>query len=353
MAQADRISGDRASRPRLRQAGYPPAQLTRFVKPLPGPAPLIERSGAGGYRVRSGEQIEALLGAAYAEPPEAAGCIGGLHRVAAYLAEGNLPLAMIAAVRLRLGEIPEDRIERLARADSLLKANFNPNEPRDDRGRWTDDVEGDFILDDPGEEGSAGSNAAPTRPRPPRAAAVQPSRAPGSTIPNADFRNRLAIAEGSAKHQNFGYDEVNNSNNPNLIALGRYQLTPVALRAAGMMDRDGGWTGKYGVHSRAAFLADPEAQEQALSDYLHDLERQLRANGAFAHIGETIDGLSARFPVTHAGILAAAHREGAGATVDYLNRVKANSFTSERLHLKPADRPVETRLRTFSAARYE
>ncbi len=92
-----------------------------------------------------------------------------------------------------------------------------------------------------------------------------------------------------------------------------------------MMDRAGGWTGKYGVHSRAAFLADPEAQEQALSDYLHDLERQLRANGAFADIGETIDGLSARFPVTHAGILAAAHREGAGATVDYLNRVKANA----------------------------
>ncbi len=122
-----------------------------------GPAPLIERSGAGGYRVRSGDQIEALLGAAYAEPPEAAGCIGGLHRVAAYLAEGNLPLAMIAAVRLRLGEIAEDRIERLARADFLLKANFNPDEPRDDRGRWTDDVAGDFILDDPGEEGSAGS----------------------------------------------------------------------------------------------------------------------------------------------------------------------------------------------------
>jgi hypothetical protein len=147
---------------------------------------------------------------------------------------------------------------------------------------------------------------------------------------------------------------VYNSTDPDRIALGRYQLTPVALQAAGMMDRNGNWTGKYGIHSRAEFLANPEAQERALSGYLDDNERQLKANGAFAHIGETIvDGLKARFPVTRAGIMAAAHREGAPATKDYLTRIKANRLTSKGLPLKPPDRPIETRLRTFSETSYK
>jgi hypothetical protein len=130
-------------------------------------------------------------------------------------------------------------------------------------------------------------------------------------------------------------------------------MAPLALLAAGMWDANGNWTGKYGIHSRAEFLADREAQENVLSDYLVATERQLRATGAFAHVGETIDGLKARFPVTRAGIIAAAHREGATATADYLDRVAAHGFTSRGLVLKPQDRPIETRLRTFAAAAYE
>lgn len=62
---------------------------------------------------------------------------------------------------------------------------------------------------------------------------------------------------------------------------------------------------------------------------------------------------SARFLVTRAGIIAAAHREGARRTADYLERVKANGLTSKGLRLKPEDLPIETRLRTFSGAHYE
>lgn len=94
------------------------------------------------------------------------------------------------------------------------------------------------------------------------------------------------------------------------------------------MDRAGNWTGKYGVHSPAEFLADPEAQENALTDYLNDNIRLLHANDAVAYIGETIDGLKARFPVTLAGLIAAAHREGAPATAHYLDRIAAKRFTS-------------------------
>jgi len=48
-----------------------------------------------------------------------------------------------------------------------------------------------------------------------------------------------------------------------------------------MTDRNGQWTGKYGIHSQAEFLGDPDAQEKALTDYLADLDRQLHANGAY------------------------------------------------------------------------
>jgi hypothetical protein len=201
----------------------------------------------------------------------------------------------------------------------------------------------------PTSSGSSGSDTIPTS-----AGGYGPaiSRA-WENYPNADFRNRLAEAEGSAKHADFGYGEVHNSANPRRIALGRYQMTPVAMQEAGMFDHYGNWTGKYGVHSQAEFLANPDAQEKALTDYLDDNERQLRANGAFTHIGETIDGLKARFPVTRAGIMAAAHREGAPAAADYLDRVHAHGLSSKGLSLKAPDRPIETRLRTFSKARYE
>jgi hypothetical protein len=186
-----------------------------------GSAALIERDEHRSYRIRTAAEIEALLAAAYETPPDLAGCLAGLDNVSADLLAGHVALAQIRALQLRLFEIPEDRLDLLARADRLLKANFDPAEPRDRQGRWTDDN-----------------------------------------------------------------------------------------------------------------------------------ERQLKANGAFAHIGETIDGLKARFPVTRAGVMAAAHREGAPATKDYLTRIKANRLTSKGLPLKPPDRPIETRLRTFSETSY-
>ncbi len=59
-------------------------------------------------------------------------------------------------------------------------------------------------------------------------------------------------------------------------ALERCQMIPDALSAAGMTDANGNWNGKYCIHTRAEFLADPEAQEEAVTDFLDDTERQLR-----------------------------------------------------------------------------
>lgn len=130
-------------------------------------------------------------------------------------------------------------------------------------------------------------------------------------------------------------------------------MLPDALRAAGMLDTPGNWTGKYGIRSGAQFLASPDAQERALTDFLNDTERQLRALGAFAFIGTTIDGRRGRFTVTRAGLVAASHRQGAPATRDYLIMLQENGFSSTRAPLTHRALRVETRLRTFAGASYD
>ncbi len=116
----------------------------------------------------------------------------------------------------------------------------------DRQGRWTR------------EHGRRHDHADTSR-RPVPKAVSAPAARVWESRPNAEFRNRLATAEGNAHKPNFGYEEVNEKAG----ALGFYQMTPVALQATGMTDANGSWTGKYGVHSRAEFLTNPEAQENA------------------------------------------------------------------------------------------
>jgi hypothetical protein len=61
----------------------------------------------------------------------------GLDVLAQALNRGDLGLAMIAAVQLKLPPLSWQGAIRIARADDLL-AKYNSSEPRDWRGRWTD-----------------------------------------------------------------------------------------------------------------------------------------------------------------------------------------------------------------------
>jgi len=161
-----------------------------------GSAALIERDEHRGYRIRTAAEIEALLAAAYETPPDLAGCLAGLDNVSADLLAGHVALAQIRALQLRLFEIPEDRLDLLARADRLLKANFDPAEPRDRHGRWTDD-DNDGAGGEGGGEGGSGGVMDPTN-----AGGSGPAiSAARKNFPNADFRNRLAVAEGTAEHK--------------------------------------------------------------------------------------------------------------------------------------------------------
>jgi hypothetical protein len=337
------------------------------------PSPLIAKFGRS-YRLRAAGEIAALIEAAYSPSIDANRLLPGLQIAADALQQGEIARAMIAAVHLQLGEIRRDRLARIAQLDSLRKSNFNPDEPRDWHGRWTTeggengasgedggDAASDASEGEPGgESGSAGAEADTGSGGAGLSAEGEGSSQPRQSsaervwerFSNADFRNRLAIAEQTADKPNSGYTEVHEGPG-NRFALGRYQITKAGLNSAGMMDENANWTGKYGINSRAQFLASPEAQEMALTDLLNDTERQLRANGSFRYIGTTIDGLVDRFTVTRAGLLAAGHRYGARETRDYLDEEASSGFSSARASLTPADRAVETRLRTFADVRYE
>ncbi len=157
------------------------------------------------------------------------------------------------------------------------------------------------------------------------------------------FRDEIAKAEQSKSYQ----DE-----NPSSGAWGRYQLTPTARRDIGLERLDGSLTGKYGVNTKKEFLNDPVAQEKAFADVMKRNEQQLRAknNNAVQHLGRQIDGIKAKFKISMSGLLAAAHRRGAGAVRQHLDHQKANKWVSNpKTFPAGADvfKSIETRLRVF------
>ncbi len=164
--------------------------------------------------------------------------------------------------------------------------------------------------------------------------------------PDQTFRDRIAQAERSAEHPNNGYGQ----RNPSSGAIGRYQFIPAALQDIGWRDAAGGWTARaqaQGVTSEAAFLTNPAAQEAAFGDYLSRTGTQLVANGARSGIGRTVTGSDGQpVVITEAGLLAAAHRRGAGAVARWLEHRTNDTPTP------PAQRAafasIEARLRGFA-----
>jgi hypothetical protein len=164
------------------------------------------------------------------------------------------------------------------------------------------------------------------------------------SLPGAELRNELHKLESPSK----GYGE-------DLPQLGRYQMTVEALQDVGLMDENGNWTGKYGIHNKAQFLDNKKVQEQAFSEYLTALTGQLERNGAMNLVRERSDrkiqGINGAFGLSQSGLIAAAHRRGASMVRQYLEFEKAHGWKSNAAEFPAAKRKafleVETRLRKF------
>lgn len=200
-----------------------------------------------------------------------------------------------------------------------------------------------------------GSPAAAPRALAARVATPFPGPAGVVAAHDAAFRARIARAESGATRPGEGYGARNAASG----ALGRYQLTPQALRDLGWKDTAGGWTAlaaRHGVGSDEGFLSNAAAQEAAMGAYLRRAEALLHRNGSLARSGGAVPGLDGSpVPLTEAGLVAAAHRRGAGSVARYL--AHRNTATSaDAPPLSASDRrafaAVERRLRDFAALPY-
>lgn len=84
-----------------------------------GRTPLIERRGAT-YVVRPQSDLDRLFGRAYGSQANAAQILRGLDAVAVALGQRNLALAQIAAVHLRLPDLPDTVARAALEAEDLL-----------------------------------------------------------------------------------------------------------------------------------------------------------------------------------------------------------------------------------------
>jgi hypothetical protein len=114
----------------------------------------------------------------------------------------------------------------------------------------------------------------------------------------ADFLRALAEQE-SSMNQNavnqFGY-------------AGLYQMGTPALQDAGYKNSSGAWTGKDGINSQADFLANAQAQTNAITAYHQAAWNAITANGLDAYIGQSVNGI----PITASGLVAGYHLLGLG-----------------------------------------
>lgn len=172
---------------------------------------------------------------------------------------------------------------------------------------------------------------------------------PWEGLSNEEMRQALARAESSAEQDDDGYLEHNRGP---LNALGRYQLTTGALLEAKWKIGDT-WTDKaraFGVASDADFKNNPSAQEAALADVMRDYERQTRR--LQQHVGQTYQGIAdGPLTISDAGLIAASHGQGAGATSAYLQR-RINGRESDDPKTRKIDKIIEARMRSFSSIPY-
>ena len=97
--------------------------------------PLLRKTLAG-WAPRPHHDLAVLLTSAYGRGVDPTSLLPGLDVIAKALNRGDLGQAMIAAMHLKLPAVTWQGAEHIAQSDEML-SKFDPSEPRDDGGRWT------------------------------------------------------------------------------------------------------------------------------------------------------------------------------------------------------------------------
>ncbi len=168
---------------------------------------------------------------------------------------------------------------------------------------------------------------------------------------NPELREAIAEFEQSAGKPDDGYEERHPKG-----ALGRYQMTPGALKDIDWRNPDGTWTseaGKHGVASDADFLKNPRAQEAAMDKLLDRYEEQANEKRLFDRVSQKIEGRVDGITVGEASIMAGVHVGGATGTAGYFEKIDRADGVSKNAPLTKEELPIETRMRKAQGIDYQ
>jgi hypothetical protein len=126
-----------------------------------GPDGVLVRRTPLGYRSADPGHLALLTRAAFGEDRRLRRLPIVLDAIAQALDRGDLVKAQLLGLELPLGELDDRSLRRVSVVADLIKAGFDPDQPRDERGRWTD--------------ASAAGAAAARMTRPPAAKPAAPS----------------------------------------------------------------------------------------------------------------------------------------------------------------------------------
>jgi hypothetical protein len=102
-----------------------------------GPDCVLVRRTANGFRCLNREEADAVQQIAF-RGQRADWLFDFSCRVAKALNAGEIAVAQIYGVHASpLGELESEQVAQLASAATIVKAGYNPDEPRDWHGRWT------------------------------------------------------------------------------------------------------------------------------------------------------------------------------------------------------------------------
>jgi hypothetical protein len=116
-----------------------------------GPNCVLVARTKGGYRRIDAAAVDQVLKTTFGDAHPLRRFSLVLDRITDALTAGDLVKAQLLGLEIRLGALDDEQLQRMQTASSRIKAGFDPNQTRDERGRWT--------AERGSETGAAGSSA--------------------------------------------------------------------------------------------------------------------------------------------------------------------------------------------------
>lgn len=104
-----------------------------------GPECVLVRRVSEGYRCLSPAEAAVIQGLLFGGSEDPGWLFRQCTRIAHALARGDIVMAQLYGLQIPLPDLDDGRLQQLARAAPFIKADFNPDQPRDWHGRWTED----------------------------------------------------------------------------------------------------------------------------------------------------------------------------------------------------------------------